>query len=175
MSFQWVHQSQPCPGPRVPGLCLFLSSPSRSPPPPAGSPSPPRAAWQGVWKPWPPGSSLGPACSPSPFLKMMPTAPSLPASSLLYMTHRGFILESMKVHCSTLRGRHSQQRALPKAWGWGRGGPGWGLGLTRLQPAGCWGRVGTASGTGPPGRSPGACTGASAPWSGAWWSSGSSL
>lgn len=51
---------------------------------------------------------------------------------------------------------------------------GLGWGLTRLLPAGCWGQAGTAGGTGPPDRLPGACTSASAPWSGAWWSSGSS-
>lgn len=175
MSFRWVHQSQPCPGPRVPGLCLpqltfqESSTPSRVPLPTQGSMAGCVEAM----------ASLGPACSPSPFLKMMPTVPSLPASSLLYMTHRGFILESMKVHCSTLRGREQSAAGPPQglglAWGWGRGGPGRSLGLTRLQPAGCWGRVGTASGRGPPGRSPGACTGASSPWRGVWGSSGSTL
>lgn len=63
----------------------------------------------------------GPARSPSPFLKMMPTLPSLPASSLLYMTHKGFILESMKVHCSTLQAAEpSAGAALRDLW-WGRG------------------------------------------------------
>lgn len=67
-----------------------------------------------------------PACSPSPFLKMMPTVPALPASSLLYMIHSGFILESMKVHCSTLLAREWGPQVLlrrPEGWEepqWGR-------------------------------------------------------
>lgn len=62
---------------------------------------------------------LGPACSPSPFLKMMPTLPALPASSLLYMIHSGFILESMKVHCSTLPAREwGPQVLLRRPGGW---------------------------------------------------------
>lgn len=40
--------------------------------------------------------------SPSPFLKIMPTAS--PCTHLfLYMSHRGFILESMNLHLSALQ------------------------------------------------------------------------
>lgn len=39
---------------------------------------------------------------PSPFLKMIPTPPP-PVSSLLKTIHKGFILESINVHWSTLR------------------------------------------------------------------------
>lgn len=50
---------------------------------------------------------------------MMPTLPALPASSLLYMIHRGFILESMKVHCSTLPAREwGPQVLLRRPGGW---------------------------------------------------------
>lgn len=56
---------------------------------------------------------------------MMPTLPSLPASSLLYMIHSGFILESMKVHCSTLPGQSAiscvPSTCSPNAAGDGRG------------------------------------------------------
>lgn len=133
MSFWWVLQSQPCPGPRVPRLCVFVSSPSRrSAPGPHCKVPPPRVARQGEGKPRPqrvPGR--GPACSPSPFLKMMPTVPSLPASSLLYRTHRGFILESMKVHCSTLPDETAVSSG-PSSGPGGRGGGG-------EAPAGAWG------------------------------------
>lgn len=82
----------------------------------------------------------GPGCSPSPFLKMMPTLPSLPASSLLYMTHSGFILESMKVHCSTLPGTGQSAGAPPQASGGARGGPSWGSPDFGQQGAGVeWG------------------------------------
>lgn len=176
--FRWVLQPQPRPCPCVPRLCLSSAHPPGAAVPRAPPPRGPysmmggREAKARVAPPW--GPPWGPAGSPSPFLKMMPTLPSLPASSLLYMTHSGFILESMNVHCSTLPGAQPSGAGPPQGLGGGepwRGGP---RGLTRLQPAGCWGQAGTAGGRGPPGRSPGACTGASAPWSGASWSSGSS-
>ena len=127
MSFRWVHQSQPCPGPRVPGLCLFLSSPSRSPPPPAGSPSPPRAVWQGVWKPWPPWVLPGARLLTVPILK--DDAHGAVAACLLVAVHdpQGFHLgvhEGALLHAKGQRAVSS--RTSPR--------PGVGLGLGEGRP-----------------------------------------
>lgn len=111
-----AHMGMGDPGPSIPGPHL-PSLPSLSIPHCLGH----RVARVRVGGPSIHRSRPEPACSPSPFLKMMPTLPSLPASSLLYMTHRGFILESMKVHCSTLWAREqSAGTPLQGVWQGGR-------------------------------------------------------
>lgn len=175
--FQWVLQPQPRPCPCVPRLCLSSAHPPGAAVPRA---PPPRAIQHdgGKGSQGPSGPSLGPSLGPGwltvPVLKddahAAVTACLLVAVHDPQRLHLG-VHERALLHAAghtAVRGRAS---ARPGGRGALAGGP---RGLTRLQPAGCWGQAGTAGGRGPPSRSPGACTGASAPWSGASWSSGSS-